>query len=100
MVGAFLFAPVTGGESVLHLTLERKKLGLSQTELAALVVEELGVVGFCSRMRRQDIISQVELGRLKPTDDELAALARALQFAPACLLLTPVDAPVHEKVPV
>jgi transcriptional regulator with XRE-family HTH domain len=87
-----LCAPVTaGGVSVLRLTLERKRRKWSQSDLADRVVEELGVVGFFSRMRHQYVISAIELGRITPTEDELNALARALQIAPAFALLTPVD---------
>jgi hypothetical protein len=76
---------------VLRLTLERKKLRLSQTELGALVADELGHLGFLSRLRSQWAISEVELGRISPTEDELAALARALRFSSPHDLLIPVS---------
>jgi len=76
---------------VLRITLERKRRGWSQTELGQRVVTELGLVGFCSRLRRQRVISDLELGRIKPTEAELAALASVLQVQPAYLLLTSID---------
>ena len=52
---------------MLRLAFERKRRGWSQTDLADRVVDELGVVGPFSRMRRAYTISEIEHGRTKPT---------------------------------
>lgn len=71
---------------VLRIRYERLRQGMLQRVLA----EQSGL--------RQELVSNIETGRLNPTDDELLRLANVLHVNPPRALLTPVVIPEPEQM--
>ncbi len=71
---------------MLRIRSERKRHGLSQSDVAVLA------------RTRQATISDIETGRQRPGDELLGRIAVALDVDPPFLLLMPVDSEVHSCV--
>ena len=72
---------------MIYLAFRRRDLGYSQTELG----KRAGL--------RLEVVSEIERGRVNPTEEELERLARALAVGPPARLLQRVTDPFELSLP-